>query len=239
MKLTSDQKKKLKEFEKRLGYSFKKKEYLFRALSHKSYANENNLPPKENNERYEFLGDAVLELSISHILITTFPKYSEGELSKIRAAVVNEAQLSEIAKGIGVCDYMNLGRGEDLTGGRNKPSLLSDAYEAILGAVYIDRGFDKAGKVVKRHFTDILKDAGNKDFYKDYKTRLQEVSQSKFRQIPRYKLVRETGPDHRKVFEVNLYIDKVLYGVGKGYSKKTAEQNAARETLDKIEKSDV
>lgn len=235
MKLTSEQKKSLKRFEKILGYSFKKKEHLFRALSHRSYANEHNLPAKENNERLEFLGDAVLELSISHILIDSFPGHSEGELSKIRAAVVNEEQLAKIAMDLRLGDYINLGKGEEMTGGRNKPSLLSDAYEAVLGGIYLDRGFEKAKKVVRKHFEVMLKDAENKDFYKDYKTRLQEVSQSRFRTIPRYKLVRETGPDHKKVFEVNLYIAKRLYGVGRGHSKKHAEQNAAKAALERIE----
>lgn len=237
MKLSSEEKKRLKRFEKNLGYSFKKKGCLFQALTHKSYANERNMPPGENNERYEFLGDAVLELAISHILMNNFPKCPEGELSKIRATVVNEVQLAEIARDIELGDYLNLGKGEDMTGGRNKPSLLSDAYEAVLGAVYLDRGFDKAKGVVKDHFSDILKNAGTKDFYKDYKTRLQEVSQSRFRTIPRYKLVKEKGPDHRKTFEVNLYISNRLYGLGRGYSKKLAEQNAAKAALEKIEKS--
>lgn len=235
MKLTSDEKKHLKAFEKKLGYGFKKKEYLFRALTHKSYANERNLSPNENNERYEFLGDAVLELAISHILIDTFPEYPEGDLSKIRAAVVNENQLAEIARGINLGDHLNLGRGEDLTGGRNKPSLLSDAYEAVLGGIYLDRGFVKAKKVVQNQFEKILKEVGKRGFYKDYKTRLQEVSQSKFRTIPKYKLVKESGPDHRKIFEVNLFIANDLYGVGKGHSKKLAEQNAAKDALAKIE----
>lgn len=234
MKLTSDDKKKLKGFERILGYSFKNREYLYRALTHKSYANERNLPPKEHNERYEYLGDAVLELAISHILMESFPKDPEGELSKIRAAVVNEMQLADVARGIKLGEYMNLGKGEDITGGRDKPSLLSDAYEAVLGAIYLDRGFEKAKKVVRKHFTEILESAGTEGFYKDYKTRLQEISQSMFRTIPRYKLVREIGPDHRKTFEVNLYIAKDLYGVGRGHSKKHAEQNAARAALEKI-----
>lgn len=235
MRLTSDDKKKLKDFEKELGYSFKKKDLLFRALTHKSFANECNLPQHDNNERYEFLGDAVLELSISHILVSRFPESSEGDLSKIRAAVVNETQLAEIARGIGLGKYMNLGKGEEMTGGRDKPSLLSDAYEAVLGSIYIDRGFEKVKKVIGSHFDEILKHAGKKDFYKDYKTRLQEVSQSEFKTIPKYKMVSESGPDHRKLFEVNLYIAKNLYGVGRGHSKKIAEQNAAQEALIKIE----
>lgn len=234
MKLSSEQKKILKQFEKRLGYTFKKRQHLFRALTHKSYANEQNLPAKENNERYEYLGDAVLELAISHILMEMFPRHPEGELSKLRAAVVNEVQLAELARHIKLGDYLNLGKGEEMTGGRNKPSLLSDAFEAVLGAVFLDKGFNKAHTVVKKHFKRVLSSADTKGFVKDYKTRLQEVSQSRFKVIPRYRLVKESGPDHRKIFEVNLYIGKELYGVGKGHSKKFAEQDAAEAALKKI-----
>lgn len=235
MKLTSEQKKKLKEFEKRLGVSFKSKEHLFRALTHKSFVNEKDDHEKDHNERYEFLGDAVLELAISHILMASFPQYSEGELSKIRAAIVNEAQLAEIARKIGLGDYLNLGKGEEMTGGRDKPSLLSDAFEAVIGGLYLDRGFDKAKKFIDGLFRDVLKNVGTKDFYKDYKTRLQEVAQARFKTIPKYRLVKEFGPDHKKVFEVDLFIAKELYGVGKGHSKKVAEQNAAKVALERIE----
>lgn len=237
MGLSLEEKRRLKIFEKNLGYGFKKRSYLFRALTHKSYANERNMSPSENNERYEFLGDAVLELAISHILIDKFPDLPEGELSKIRAAVVNEVHLAEIARWIELGDYLNLGKGEEMTGGRDKPSLLSDAYEAVLGAIYLDRGFNKVKKLVNGHFQSALKDVGKKGFYKDYKTRLQEIAQSKFRTIPKYKLTKESGPDHRKVFEINLYIADELCGVGKGHSKKLAEQDAAKAALEKITKS--
>lgn len=235
MKLLSVQKKSLKLFEKGLSYSFKKKELLFRALTHKSYINERNGPPEENNERYEYLGDAVLELAVSHILIETFPDYFEGELSKLRAAIVNETQLAEIARSIQLGKFLNIGKGEEVTGGRNKPSLLSDAYEAVLGAIYLDRGFDKAKKVIRKHFAEVLKNAGNVDFYKDYKTRLQEVSQSAYKTIPRYKLVSESGPDHKKLFVVDLVIGTKTFGRGAGHSKKSAEQNAAKTALEIIE----
>lgn len=235
MKISSEEKKMLKKFEKSLGYTFKKRAHLFIALTHKSYANERGLSPDQNNERYEFLGDAVLELSISNVLFSKYPEFPEGELSKIRAAVVNETQLAEIARALKLGDYLNLGKGEDMTGGRGKPSLLSDAYEAVLGAIYLDRGFPKAKKIIEKHFEKILKTAGKKGFYKDYKTRLQEISQAKFRTIPKYKLIKEIGPDHRKIFEINLYIANVLYGVGRGHSKKLAEQEAAKSAISKIE----
>lgn len=231
MKLTGDDKKRLKEFERYLGVSFKKREHLKRALMHKSYANENKYPSSEHNERSEYLGDAVLELAISHILVTTFPNASEGELSKCRAAIVNEEQLAILARDIRLGEYMYLGKGEDQTGGRDKPSLLSDAYEAVLGAIFLDRGFDKALKVIRKNFEDVVKKVGGSGFASDYKTRLQEVVQGRFRTIPHYKLVREIGPDHSKTFEVNLFIGGELISTGRGASKKSAEQDAARAAL--------
>lgn len=235
MALTSEEKKILKAFEKRLGYKFKHRSHLKRALTHKSFANENRMAPTEHNERYEYLGDAVLELSVSHLLMERFPDHPEGELSKLRAAVVNEGQLAEIAKVIDLGEYMYLGKGEDNTGGREKPSLLSDAFEAVLGAVYLDRGFGKAMKLVKSLYGGILDRAGGVGFVKDYKTRLQEVSQGRFRVVPRYRLMRTSGPDHSKTFEVHLYIADKLWGEGSGGSKKSAEQDAARQALEKLE----
>ena len=234
MGLTTEDKDLIKRFEKRLGYKFKRREHLKRALTHKSFTNELRLAATENNERYEYLGDAVLELSISRLLMDRFPEHPEGELSKLRAAIVNEEQLAELAREISLGDYLYLGKGEDQTGGRDKPSLLSDAFEAVLGAVYLDRGFDKAFAVVGRHYEGILDRAGGVGFVKDYKTKLQEESQCRYRAIPRYKLAGEHGPDHRKLFEVHLYIRDDLWGIGKGQSKKAAEQAAAKEALDKM-----
>ncbi|MFH1830168.1 MAG: ribonuclease III [Pseudomonadota bacterium] len=202
---------------------------------HKSYANEQKLPATEHNERYEYLGDAVLELSISHILMERFPDFPEGELSKLRAAVVNETQLAELARTLDLGEYLYLGKGEDQTGGRDKPSLLSDAFEAILGAIYIDKGFGKAFKVIESIYDDVLDRAGGVGFVRDFKTRLQEISQARFRAVPRYRLQSTYGPDHAKIFEVHLYINDSLMGVGKGPSKKAAEQAAACEALTGLE----
>jgi ribonuclease III len=234
MGLSKDEKKRLKEFEKLLGYGFKKREHLKRALTHKSFANEQHMPATEHNERYEYLGDAVLELSISHLLMAHFPNYPEGELSKLRAAVVNEAELAKMARAILIGEYLYLGKGEDRTGGREKPSLLSDAYEAVLGAVYLDRGFEKANQVIKKQFMRVLDEVGGVGFFKDYKTRLQEISQGKFKVMPRYRVVNSTGPDHKKTFEVNLFVKDELVGVGRGASKKAAEQDAAKQGLEKL-----
>ncbi len=234
MQITGDDKKRLKEFEKLLGISFKKREHLKRALTHKSFANEHKYPHTDQNERYEYLGDAVLELAVSHLLISTFPERPEGELSKLRAAIVNEDQLAELAREIKLGEFLYLGKGEDLTGGRDKPSLLSDAYEAVLGAVYLDRGFDKSMKVIAHNFKNVIKRVGGSGFVSDYKTRLQEAVQSRYHTIPRYRLVRESGPDHSKTFEVNLFIGNEQFSSGVGSSKKAAEQDAARAALEKL-----
>lgn len=235
MGLTKEDKDILKRFEKFLGYKFKRREHLKRALTHKSYTNERRLPPTEHNERYEYLGDAVLELSISHLLMERFPEHPEGELSKLRAAVVNEEQLAEIAGTLKLGDFLFLGKGEDQTCGREKPSLLSDALEAVLGAVYLDRGFEKAFRVISRHCRKVIEQVGAVGFVKDYKTRLQEKSQGRFRAVPRYHLMKERGPDHQKLFEVHLYIKDELWGIGRGASKKAAEQAAAQKALEKLE----
>lgn len=234
MPISADEKKRLKQFEKNLGYSFRDKALLKRALTHKSYTNEMKLSPLRHNERSEFLGDAVLELAVSTLLMEIFESHPEGELSKLRAAVVNEEQLAELARAIGLGEFLYLGKGEEQTGGRDKPSLLSDALEAVLGGVYLDRGFQKAYQVIEKHYAQVIRKAGSEGFVKDYKTRLQEVVQGRFRVIPRYEVITARGPDHNKVFEVNLYIRETLYGAGKGFSKKSAEQAAAQQALEKL-----
>lgn len=234
MNISGDEKKRLKVLEKHLGYSFRKKELLKRALTHKSYTNELKLPSLQNNERSEFLGDAVMELVVSCLLMEKFSDHPEGELSKLRAAIVNEAQLADLARSIRLGDFLFLGKGEEQTGGRDKPSLLSDALEAVLGAIYLDRGFAKAYQVIAKRYAAIIDQVGSEGFVKDYKTRLQEVVQGRFRVTPRYKLMSTRGPDHNKVFEVHLYIHDKLYGEGKGFSKKSAEQDAASQALEKL-----
>lgn len=229
------EKNKLKALQKHLGFKFKDFAHLKRSLTHRSYANENKMPATEHNERYEFLGDAVLELGISSLLMAHFPTHTEGELSKLRASVVNEVQLAMMARDLDLGDYLYLGKGEDHTGGRDKASLLADAFEAILGAMYLDRGWDKAFAMVKKYYEPVLKAVTKGDYIKDFKTQLQEEAQSRFRAIPKYRLIKESGPDHQKIFEVNLFIDEKLYGVGTGLSKKAAEQEAAKEALTKLQ----
>lgn len=235
MELTKKEKQQLKEIERRFGYAFKHREHLRRALMHRSFANELRLPATEHNERYEYLGDAVLELSISHLLMEHFPEYPEGELSKLRAAVVNETQLAHLARAVNLGDYLLLGKGEEQTGGRDKPSLLADCFEAMLGAVYLDRGFAKAFAVVERQYLPILRHVRERgELIRDFKTKLQEESQKRFRTVPRYRLIKESGPDHNKMFNVQLTINDEIFGIGAGSSKKSAEQAAAKEALAKI-----
>ncbi len=232
--MTKEERHQIKKLEKTIGYSFKKKEMLRRALTHKSYAHEQNWAPEEQNERLEFLGDAVLELAVSELLMERYPSFSEGDLSKLRASIVNEKQLADFAKKFEVGGYLYLGRGEEQTSGREKTSLLADAYEAILGGIYLDRGFKQAVQVIRDHYSKLLGTKPPEDFFQDHKTELQERCQSLFRAIPRYKLVAERGPDHDKTFLVEIYIRNELMGAGTGHNKKEAEQLAAKEALEKL-----
>ncbi len=233
-RLSKEEKKRIKTLEKMIGYSFRKLTLIRRALTHKSYANERKLPPNQDNERLEFLGDAVLELAVSQLLMDRYPQYSEGDLSKLRAAIVNERQLADLARHFGLGEQLYLGRGEEQTSGREKSSLLADAYEAILGGIYLDRGFEKAAQVIRRHYSALLDSTPPEEIYQDYKTELQEKSQSLFHAIPRYRLAAEKGPDHDKIFEVEIFIRNELMGRGSGRNKKEAEQLAAREALEKL-----
>lgn len=235
MEISKEDKKKIKELEKRFGYSFKNKDHLRRALTHRSYANEHSLDHTEHNERYEYLGDAVLELAISHLLMMAFQDQPEGELSKLRAAIVNEQQLAMLARAVNLGDYLFLGKGEEQTGGRDKPSLLADCFEAVLGGIYLDRGFIKAHDVIEKHVRSILRTARQPGgLVRDFKTKLQEESQKRYKSVPKYKLVKEYGPDHDKTFKVKLYIKDNVFGEGVGSSKKAAEQEAAKHALEQM-----
>ncbi|MFO1463636.1 MAG: ribonuclease III [bacterium] len=238
-KISRDEKKRLKEFEKKLGYRFRKKTLLKNALTHKSYANERRLEADDHNERLEYLGDAVLELIVSHLLMENYPQAAEGELSKLRASIVNEKTLANVAREHDLGEYLYLGKGEEMGAGREKASLLANALEAVLGAIYLDRGFKKAYKVIGRIALELFEQVGQEGFYKDYKTQLQERAQVLFKTVPKYKLVKESGPDHDKTFEINLLIRGELMGVGIGKSKKNAEQAAAKEALEALERHEV
>jgi ribonuclease-3 len=219
----------LSDIPQRIGHAFKDTELLERALTHKSYANENKVP--YHNERMEFLGDAVLGLVISEYLMKTCPDSTEGDLSRLRAAVVSEPALAAVSRKIGLGDYLLLGKGEDQTGGRNKDSLLADCLEALIAAVYLDAGKDAAESLIIRFFEEVIKKTSASGGSLDYKTELQERCQDQLKQLPEYRIVSETGPDHQKQFEMEVWIKGQLAGRGTGKSKKEAEQRAAREAL--------
>jgi len=198
------------------------------ALTHKSYTNEHRGECAADNERLEFLGDAVIDLAISHRLMERFPTATEGELSKLRALIVNEEGLARIARHIGLGDLLLLGRGEELTGGRTKNSVLADALEAVIGAVYLANGWQKVMELVDHHFAAALEGVADGRSGYDYKTRLQEEIQNRLRLAPKYRVISETGPDHEKTFEVEVAVNPDLTARGTGRSKKEAEQAAAR-----------
>jgi ribonuclease-3 len=205
------------------------------ALTHKSYVNEHrDEAGLADNERLEFLGDAVIDLAVSHRLMERFPTAREGELSKMRAAVVDEQGLSEMARALGLGELLRLGRGEELTGGRRKASLLADAMEAVIAAVYLGDGLEPVLRIVDRFLGEAFARAAAGTLDRDFKTQLQELAQSRMRSTPRYRVVAEHGPDHSKTFEVETDVRGEVIGRGTGRSKKDAEQAAAKLALDAL-----
>lgn len=220
---------KLYEFEEKLGYSFKDKSLLELALTHSSYANENKL--KKNNERFEFLGDSVLGFVTAEYLFTEYKNRPEGEMTKLRAAVVCEKSLFKFAEQIDLGKYILLGRGEDSTGGRNRPSVVSDAFEAVVAAIYLDGGMEAVKPYILRFIKDAVKREAS---FKDNKSLLQEEIQKVKGNTLTYEEVGEEGPDHDKTFIFKVSLNGEVIGEGKGKSKKEAEQNAAGTALEKI-----
>lgn len=210
--------------QKRIMYNFENKELLHMALTHSSYANEHNYPRLSNNERLEFLGDAVLEITVSDYLYKNYTDVNEGELTKLRASMVCEPTLFLCAKDIDLQDCILLGKGEEATGGRKRPSIVSDAMEALIGAIYLDGGIDNAREFVANF---ILNDIENKKLFYDSKTILQEIAQGEHLGAISYELVGEDGPDHNKSFRVAVKINDKVIGNGEGRTKKAAEQEAA------------
>ena len=222
----------LKRIQEELGYSFKDPALLLRSLTHVSYERQRS---EGHNEVLEFLGDAVLDLAVSDLLIRLNPAKPEGVLSKMRAALVNSVVLAEKAAAINLGSLLRIGKGEELSGGRNKPSILAGAFEAVLGGIYQDGGYEAAHRVVERYFgADIT---GKRLGQHDYKTRLQEISQMLFRAPPVYRVISETGPDHEKFFVTEIIIGGKVLGRGEGRSKKQSEQAAAKKALHELQKS--
>jgi ribonuclease III len=206
------------------------------ALTHRSYAFEQGVAT--TNERLEFLGDAVLGLVITDLAYVAFPDLSEGELAKLRAATVNMTTLAEVARELGVGEAVRLGKGEELSGGRSKASILADALEAVLGAVYVDQGLDRTSELIRRVFWPRMQAYVRGEGDRDYKTTLQELAAQDFGRIPEYR-VAERGPDHQKEFTATVFLGGREYGQGAGRSKKEAEQHAAREAFRRLTGADT
>ena len=226
----------IKKFQEVIGYHFHDEKLLRQALTHSSFANEKHLKKHSDNERLEFLGDAVLEIISSEFLYKEYPDKPEGELTKLRASIVCEPTLALCTKDIALGEYLLLGKGEDQTGGRGRKSILSDALEAVIGAIYLDGGFANAKEFIHRF---ILKDLENKKLFFDSKTILQEIVQANFKEVISYHLIGEEGPDHNKTFRVAVHIGEDEYGVGEGRTKKAAEQEAAYISILKLHEKNI
>ncbi len=222
------------ELEEKLSYCFQNLDLLVQALSHSSFVNEQPLKTLGDNERLEFLGDAVLNLVVGHILMEGLPDINEGDLSRLRAQIVNESQLAIIARTIELGNFVQLGKGETQTNGRDKNSILANTLEAVIAAVYLDGGFDAAFDFIAMHFKTPLNVKAISDDHGDYKSRLQELVQVASTHIPQYQIIEESGPDHDKTFLTRLRVGDIqTKGVGK--SKKLAEQDAAKKGLELLE----
>lgn len=233
--------------EERLGHKFSNRELLERALTHSSAVPEsrgagteesNSVSVLRDNERLEFLGDAVLELLASEYLLSSFPEWSEGQLSKSRARIVNASSLESAARRLRLGDHLRLGRGEEKTGGREKQTLLADAFEAVVAAVYLDAGLGAVRELLRRLlFEQALEERGDRISESDRKSALQEYLQGRGQLPAEYRLAGETGPDHQKVFQIDVWINGECMARGEGSTKKEAEQRAARIALVQLERS--
>jgi ribonuclease-3 len=236
-------------FEERLGYKFSTKQLLDRALTHSSAVPELRVSGVEepvsallprDNERLEFLGDAVLELLTSEYLLASFPEWSEGQLSKSRARIVNASSLELAARRLRLGEHLRLGRGEEKTGGREKQTLLADAFEAVVAAVYIDGGLGAAREVLRRVlFEQALEERGERISESDRKSALQELLQGRGQAPAEYRVAGESGPDHQKVFQIEVWIDGEYMATGEGSTKKEAEQRAARSAMELLERAEA
>ena len=222
---------KLKHIQEMIGYEFKNQGLLKQAFTHSSYANEHRNHEIQDNERLEFLGDAILDLIVSEYLFNKYPDMPEGDLSKIRASIVCEPSLAKVSKEMNIGEYILLGKGEEMTGGRTRSSILADAFEAITGAVFQDGGFEGVKQFIYRTIVEQVKNMAIEELYTDYKTLLQENIQKESTEPICYEVVGEEGPDHDKYFYVAVSHGETVLGKGVGKSKKEAEQNAAKIAL--------
>jgi len=224
----------LTNLENKLNYRFKNLKLLEESLTHPSFHNKDEKDILINNQRLEFLGDSVLELIVSEYIYHKLSSFSEGELTKIKSIIVSKPTLAKWANHISLGKYIVLGKGEDLTGGRNKSSILSDCFEALLGAIYLDSGLKKTKKFTLSFIKDEVDLITRHNYIEDYKTLLKEISQKKMKCLPEYYLIKEKGPDHKKIFCIEVKLKEISYGTGFGDSKKEAEQNAAHNALKKL-----
>ncbi|MGI5172020.1 ribonuclease III [Treponema sp. OMZ 840] len=234
--ISSRRKPLLNDFQKRLGIKFKDIQLLDTAFYHRSFSNEIS-GIAENNERLEFLGDAVLGMVTAAYLYKSLAEHPEGELTKIKSFVVSETSLSEIALSIGVEQCLCLGKGEELSGGRGKKAILADAMEAVFGAYYLDSGFKAVEKLILDLLIPQIQKVKENRHEKDYKTLLQEFYQKKYKQCPHYELVKKSGPDHEQIFWISVFLGDKVYGPKQGKSKKEAEQAAARYAWEHLRES--
>lgn len=228
----------LRSLEAAIGVEFKNIELLNQAVTHRSYVYEVEDNNVNQNERMEFLGDVVLSLIVSEYLYDSYPDYVEGELAKIRAIIVSKHVLSQRARAINLGQYLLLGKGEEMTGGRERDSILVDAFEAVIGALFLDQGIEPTRVFVMSQVKEEIEVVDRNEGLRDYKTLLQEYTQNRFKTLPHYEVVVVKGPDHRQIFEMSVSLAGELWGKGKGKSKKEAEQRAAYEALRKLEEED-
>lgn len=228
----------IKQFEKNISYSFKHLAFLKEALTHSSFSNERKENAVHNNERLEFLGDAVLSIVISDHLFKNHVDLPEGELTKIRSKIVCEATLGECARKIDLGHFMYFGKGEEMTGGRNRTSILADAFEALIASIYLDGGIEAARRFIMHFMKDQIENAIIGKVFLDYKTHLQEIVQIRKDNRIKYEIIGEEGPDHCKLFYTQVKLNDIVIGYGKGRSKKEAEQEAAKMAIEKVESSE-
>lgn len=221
------------EFEQTFGIVFENKQLLQQAFTHSSYVNEHRRQPYADNERLEFLGDAVLELTVSRYLFQAYPDMSEGELTKLRAAAVCEPSLVEYTNNLGFAPFILLGKGEEVTGGRERPALLADVFEAFIGALYLDRGMGEVVRFLRKHVFPRI-DEGAFSHVMDYKSQLQEYIQRKSMSDIHYRILDEEGPAHDRQFVTEVIVGDERMGIGRGHSKKEAEQQAAQKAMRKL-----
>lgn len=227
--------KELKLLEQQIQIQFSNKFLLQKSMTHKSFANENRSENIKDNERLEFLGDAVLDLVISEYIFRQHPEFPEGELAKMRAVVVSAPTLARTSKGLNLGQYLRLGKGEELTGGRERDSILADTFEALVGAIYLDQGLEVVRSFILGHLKQEILLVERGEHLQDYKTLLQEEIQKRSNTRPIYRVIDETGPDHNKQFTIQVEYKNRVIGIGSGQSKKEAQQRAAKDAIAKID----